>query len=133
MPGRRGARANAPRRARPAGQEAVWQRVWARFGLSSGDLAGFFSGPAFLAWQRMGNLRGWGGPLPQGFIDGQAGACPCSARMAWHSVGPPRSAAVRPRHARALAGRQVAREGMVLLGACRSHPSMPPSRTAGAL
>ncbi len=76
--------ANAPRRARRAGQEAVWQRVWARFGLSSGDLAGFFSGPAFLAWQRMGNLRGWGGPLPQGFIDRQAGARPrARSRFLW--------------------------------------------------
>ena len=57
-----------------AGQEAVWQRVWAEFGLTHEDLEGFFSGPAFLAWQRMGNLRGWGGPLRQSFIDGQAGA-----------------------------------------------------------
>ena len=56
-----------------AGQEAVWQRVWAQFGLTHEDLEGFFSGPAFLAWQRMGNLRGWGGPLRQSFIDGQAG------------------------------------------------------------
>ncbi|KAK9837149.1 hypothetical protein WJX81_006355 [Elliptochloris bilobata] len=54
------------------GQEAVWQRVWAQFGLTNEDLEGFFSGPAFLAWQRMGNLRGWGGPLRQSFIDGQA-------------------------------------------------------------
>ncbi len=57
-----------------AGQEYVWQRVWAKFGLDSADLEGFFSGPAFLAWQRMGNLRGWGGPLRQSFIDAQAGA-----------------------------------------------------------
>ena len=52
----------------------MWQRVWAKFGLDSADLEGFFSGPAFLAWQRMGNLRGWGGPLRQSFIDAQAGA-----------------------------------------------------------
>ena len=24
-----------------------------------------FAGPAFLPWGRMGNLRGWGGPLPR--------------------------------------------------------------------
>ena len=50
--------------------------MWAQFGLTHEDLAGFFSGPAFLAWQRMGNLRGWGGPLRQSFIDGQAGDGP---------------------------------------------------------
>lgn len=26
-----------------------------------------FAGPAFMAWQRMGNMRGWGGPLTEGF------------------------------------------------------------------
>eukprot|EP00884_Botryococcus_braunii_P010024 jgi/Botrbrau1/19022/Bobra.0100s0052.2 len=31
-----------------------------------------FGGPAFLAWQRMGNLRAYGGPLPQSWIDSQA-------------------------------------------------------------
>jgi alpha-N-acetylglucosaminidase len=34
--------------------------------------AEFFSGPAFFAWQRMGNIRGWGGPLPNDFIAAQA-------------------------------------------------------------
>ena len=32
----------------------------------------FFSGPAFLAWQRMGNIQGWGGPLDDGWIRSQA-------------------------------------------------------------
>jgi len=54
------------------GQEAVWQKVWESMGLTGQDLDGFFTGPAFLPWHRMGNVNGHGGPLPQGWIDGQA-------------------------------------------------------------
>jgi alpha-N-acetylglucosaminidase len=32
--------------------------------LTPKDLSLHFAGPAFLAWQRMGNMYGWGGPLP---------------------------------------------------------------------
>ncbi|KAK3921345.1 Alpha-N-acetylglucosaminidase [Frankliniella fusca] len=46
-----------------SGQEAVWQRVYAQLGLSKEDVDHHFTGPAFLAWQRMGNVRGWAGPL----------------------------------------------------------------------
>ena len=55
------------------GQEKIWQRTFARFNVSSAELQDWFAGPGFLAWQRMGNLQGWGGPLPQGYIDDQAG------------------------------------------------------------
>lgn len=34
-----------------------------QFGLSESDLAKHFSGPAFLPWQRMGNMEAFGGPL----------------------------------------------------------------------
>ena len=54
------------------GQEAVWQKVWESMGLTPKDLEGFFTGPAFLPWHRMGNVNGHGGPLPQGWIDGHA-------------------------------------------------------------
>ena len=33
------------------------------FALSETELAPYFSGLAFLPWQRMGNEAGWGGPL----------------------------------------------------------------------
>uniref|UniRef100_T1JFM2 Alpha-N-acetylglucosaminidase n=1 Tax=Strigamia maritima TaxID=126957 RepID=T1JFM2_STRMM len=46
------------------GQEAIWTRVYKKFNFTSDDLDNFFSGPAFLAWQRMGNLDQWAGPLP---------------------------------------------------------------------
>ncbi|KAK7354098.1 hypothetical protein VNO80_19556 [Phaseolus coccineus] len=54
------------------GQEAIWQKVFQdKFNMSMSDLDDFFGGPAFLAWSRMGNLHGWGGPLPQSWFDEQ--------------------------------------------------------------
>ncbi|BFY99944.1 hypothetical protein BsWGS_02985 [Bradybaena similaris] len=50
------------------GQEAIFQRVYLSLGLTQADLDDFFAGPAFLAWGRMGNLKVWGGPLPQMWI-----------------------------------------------------------------
>ncbi|XP_003743422.2 alpha-N-acetylglucosaminidase [Galendromus occidentalis] len=47
-----------------SGQEIVAAEVFKTFGCNDTDLATFFSGPAFLSWNRMGNLRGFGGPLP---------------------------------------------------------------------
>ena len=54
------------------GQEKVWQETYAEFGLTKEDLKDFFAGPAWFPWQWMGNLDGWGGPLPQSVIDGQS-------------------------------------------------------------
>lgn len=53
------------------GQNAVLRRVYRGLGFSDADLAGFFSGPAYFAWFWMGNLDGWGGPLPAGAMDRQ--------------------------------------------------------------
>ncbi|KAJ4972122.1 hypothetical protein NE237_005221 [Protea cynaroides] len=53
------------------GQEAVWEKVFKTFNISKEDLNDFFGGPAFLAWSRMGNLHGWGGPLPQTWLGQQ--------------------------------------------------------------
>ncbi|KAK9107947.1 hypothetical protein Syun_023958 [Stephania yunnanensis] len=53
------------------GQEAIWKKVFQLFNISSSDLNDFFGGPAFLAWSRMGNLHGWGGPLPESWFDQQ--------------------------------------------------------------
>ncbi|XP_017556221.1 alpha-N-acetylglucosaminidase [Pygocentrus nattereri] len=47
------------------GQEALWQEVYMSLGLNQTEINQFFTGPAFLAWNRMGNLFEWGGPLPQ--------------------------------------------------------------------
>ncbi|WP_417760415.1 alpha-N-acetylglucosaminidase [Shewanella sp.] len=51
------------------GQEYVWQQLWREFGVSNQQLADYFSGPAFAPWQRMGNIEGHQGPLPQSWID----------------------------------------------------------------
>ncbi|XP_019227970.1 PREDICTED: alpha-N-acetylglucosaminidase-like isoform X1 [Nicotiana attenuata] len=53
------------------GQEAIWQKVFKNFNISTSNLDDFFGGPAFLAWSRMGNLHRWGGPLPQSWLDQQ--------------------------------------------------------------
>lgn len=45
-------------------QEAIWEDLYRDLGLSNQEIDAHFAGPAFQAWQRMGNIRGWGGPLP---------------------------------------------------------------------
>ena len=54
------------------GQEAVWQATLRKFKMSDDEIRAFICGPAFFAWQWMANLEGWGGPLPQSWIDGHA-------------------------------------------------------------
>jgi alpha-N-acetylglucosaminidase len=52
--------------------EAVGQRVWSSFGLTDNEIRrDFFTGPAHLPWNRMGNIDRWDGPLPQSYIDSQ--------------------------------------------------------------
>ena len=53
------------------GEEAVWRNVWRSQGISQSDIDGYFTGPAFLPWHRMGNVNKHGGPLPGGWIDAQ--------------------------------------------------------------
>jgi len=53
------------------GQEFIWIKTFEQFGLNFEDMNEFFSGPAFLAWHRMGNIRGWGGPLPIEWVEKQ--------------------------------------------------------------
>ena len=50
------------------GQEYVWRKFYSSLNISDEDILNYFSGPAFLAWQRMGNLRKWGGPLDKQWI-----------------------------------------------------------------
>ncbi|XVE57074.1 hypothetical protein DITRI_Ditri04bG0062700 [Diplodiscus trichospermus] len=53
------------------GQETIWKKVFQKFNITNSDLDDFFGGPGFLAWSRMGNLHGWGGPLPQSWFNEQ--------------------------------------------------------------
>lgn len=51
------------------GEEYVWNEVYRSLGFSTDDLNAFFSGPAYFSWFWMGNLDGWGGPLPKSWMD----------------------------------------------------------------
>lgn len=55
----------------PAATEAIWDRVWWKFGLTQDDLDRFFTGPAFLPWHRMGNVNIHSGPLTSDWHKGQ--------------------------------------------------------------
>lgn len=49
-------------------QEDVWTEVYLEYGLSQEEIDGHLAGPGFFSWQRMGNVRGWGGKLTTNFI-----------------------------------------------------------------
>ena len=51
------------------GQEWVWQKVWASFGVSQPEIDAFSTGPAHLPWHRMGNINHFDGPLPHHWIE----------------------------------------------------------------
>ena len=51
------------------GQEAVWQAVGRRLGLTDRQIDDFLAGPPYLPFGWMGCLDGWGGPVPQNWID----------------------------------------------------------------
>lgn len=53
------------------GQEMIWKRAYLSLGVNETDIDNWLSGPAFLAWWRMGNLKTWGGPPPAGWLSGQ--------------------------------------------------------------
>lgn len=51
------------------GGEVVWQNVLRRLGYTEKEIMDFITGPAYNAWWLMGNIQGWGGPMPQSQID----------------------------------------------------------------
>lgn len=53
------------------GQEYAWVQVFQDLGVGLDELESWFTGPAFLAWQRAGNIRKFAGPLSQHFINAQ--------------------------------------------------------------
>lgn len=46
------------------GEAYTWYLVYKDMGFSDDDLKDFFCGPSYFSWFWMGNLDGWGGPLP---------------------------------------------------------------------
>lgn len=53
------------------GEEYTWYTVYKEMGLSDDDLKDFFCGPSYFSWFWMGNLDGWGGPLPLSWMQRQ--------------------------------------------------------------
>ena len=53
------------------GQEEVYRKVYASFGVSDADFASWSNGPAHLAWSRGQSMHGVGGPLPLEFAKQQ--------------------------------------------------------------
>lgn len=51
------------------GIEGVWYYTLLKLGFNDSEAREFLAGPAFLAWQWMTNLEGFGGPLPKSWID----------------------------------------------------------------
>jgi alpha-N-acetylglucosaminidase len=51
------------------GQEATWRAVCRRLGMTDQQIKSFLAGPPYLPFQWMGCLDGWGGPLPDSWID----------------------------------------------------------------
>ncbi|CAL1272694.1 unnamed protein product [Larinioides sclopetarius] len=46
-------------------QEAIYYKVFKEMNFTDHDIEVFFTGPAFLAWNRMGNMQAWVGPLSE--------------------------------------------------------------------
>ncbi len=53
-----------------SGQELIWRQTYRSLGLET--LENFFTGKAFLPWNRMGNLKAWAGPLSLGEMQSAA-------------------------------------------------------------
>ena len=53
------------------GVESSWLETWKEFGLTEEQISAHFTGPAFLPWNRMTNIDGWHGPLPESWLEGQ--------------------------------------------------------------
>ena len=55
----------------PGAHEAILYRVFKKIGLSDEEIQNYFTGPAYLPFNRMGCITGWDGPPPESFFDKQ--------------------------------------------------------------
>lgn len=51
------------------GLEGVWYNALKKIGYTDDEARKFLVGPAYFAWQWMGNIQSYGGPLPRSWID----------------------------------------------------------------
>jgi alpha-N-acetylglucosaminidase len=52
-----------------SGREYVMFVLFLEHGMKEEEILRYFTGPAFLGWHRMGNLKSFGGPMPKAFLD----------------------------------------------------------------
>lgn len=50
------------------GEEFTWRQVYKEMGFTDEKLNEFFTGPSYFSWFWMGNIDGWGGPLPYSWM-----------------------------------------------------------------
>ncbi len=55
----------------PGAHEAILNRVFKKLGLTKKEIDSYFTGPAFFSWNKMGNISGWDGPLPDAYFEKQ--------------------------------------------------------------
>ncbi len=55
----------------PGAHEAILQRVFLKLGLSQDEIDRYFTRPAHFPWNKMGEICGWDGPLPESFFGKQ--------------------------------------------------------------
>ncbi len=55
----------------PGAHEAILFRVFKKLGFKKEEIDKYFTGPAFFPWNKMGNITGWDGPLPDSYFDKQ--------------------------------------------------------------
>lgn len=51
--------------------EHLWIQTYAQFGINASQATAYFTGPAFLPWNRMGNIHSWSGPASPAFFQQQ--------------------------------------------------------------
>ena len=57
------------------GTDVVWRNVLRRLGCGEEEISDFIAGSGFQAWWLMGNIEGWGGPVPDRWPDRQERLC----------------------------------------------------------
>jgi alpha-N-acetylglucosaminidase len=55
----------------PGAFEAIIARVFLKLGFSKQEINEFFTGPAYLPFNKMGCITGWDGPVPESFFEKQ--------------------------------------------------------------
>ena len=55
----------------PSAHEAILLKVFKNLGLTQEEIDKYFTGPAHFPWNKMGNITGWDGPIPESYYNKQ--------------------------------------------------------------